>query len=166
MGLIVACKAFWKALCDKKAAQAFLQKQDEKEKKPQLEHKAKAAQSHLQLLSYLQGSSRLLDFFLEEIEEYDDAQIGAAVRQVHRDCKKTLEELITIRPVVEEEEGSQITLPKDYDTGRYRLVGKVTGSGPYTGRIVHRGWRACKTSLPKQADVSSEVITQVEVEVE
>lgn len=39
----------------------------------------------LSLLSALQREARLVDFLKESIAAYDDAQIGAAVRDVHRD---------------------------------------------------------------------------------
>ena len=42
----------------------------------------------LQLLALLQRDGRLVDFLQEEIDAYTDAQIGAAVRDIHRGCRK------------------------------------------------------------------------------
>src|SRR5687768_12100273 len=44
----------------------------------------------LQLLALFQREGRLLDFLAEEIDSYDDAAIGAAVRDIHKGCKKVL----------------------------------------------------------------------------
>ena len=44
----------------------------------------------LHSLSVLQRDGRLLDFFGEDLSLYDDEQIGAAVRSVQEDCKKTI----------------------------------------------------------------------------
>src|SRR5262245_56412530 len=42
----------------------------------------------LQLLAMLQREGRLVDFLSEAIDDYDDATIGAAVRDIHKGCKK------------------------------------------------------------------------------
>src|SRR5689334_6738761 len=44
----------------------------------------------LQLLSLLQREGRLVDFLAEPIDGFSDAQIGAAVRDVHRGLRKAL----------------------------------------------------------------------------
>src|SRR5258708_33455175 len=38
----------------------------------------------LRLLSVLQREGRLVDFLLEDIQAYPDAQVGSAVRYIHR----------------------------------------------------------------------------------
>ena len=161
MGLMLAFKAFLKAFQDPKKAEDFvLGKQP-----PQL-----AAQSgdfsHLRLLSLLQQSGRLVDFLKEDISAFSDAEVGAAARQVHRDCAKLIEELVTVRPVMEEGEGSNIRVPVGYDPATIRLVGQVKGQPPFEGVLVHKGWKAHKRSLPKGVgDQKSEVICPAEVEV-
>lgn len=162
MGLALAFKAFIKALKEPKNTEAFLSG-----KAPKLPKKEKKEDpSHLQLLSLLQQSSRLVDFLQEDIAEYSDAQIGAAVRQVHADSAKTLEELVTIRPVMEEPEGARIHVPKGYDPAKIKIVGSVKGEGPYEGVLVHKGWRAHKKSLPKKLqELQTQVICAAEVEV-
>lgn len=159
MKLILALKAFWKALKKPDEAIVFLEaKKIEAPKKKDL--------AHLRLLALLQQSGRFVDFIQEDITSFSDAQVGAAVRKIHQECKKTLEELVTIRPVVEEKEGSVITIPEGYDPSTIKMTGKVKGSAPYSGRLVHKGWKAHKLSLPKQVgEQLSDVIHPAEVEV-
>src|SRR5690242_9065624 len=54
----------------------------------------------LALLSVLQREARLVDFLKEDIAPYADAQVGAAVRDVHRDAGAALERLFALRPVL------------------------------------------------------------------
>src|SRR5262245_20543926 len=42
----------------------------------------------LALLALLQREGRLVDFLRESLDLHDDAAIGAAVRDIHRGCKK------------------------------------------------------------------------------
>src|SRR4051794_23608866 len=46
----------------------------------------------LHLLALFQREGRLLDFLRESLDRHDDAAIGAAVRAVHRGCKKVLDQ--------------------------------------------------------------------------
>lgn len=123
-------------------------------------------QSHLRLLTSLQLSGRLIDFLKEDISGFDDAQVGAAVRKIHEDCAKSLEELVTIRPVMDENEGAVINVPRGYNPSMIKVVGKVKGEPPFSGIVVHRGWKAHKRSLPKQVgEIAPEVICPAEIEV-
>ncbi len=160
MSLINAFKAFFKALKDPKKAQEFLEDQP-------VVKKDKTDPSHLRLLNLLQDSSRLVDFFKEDISQFNDAQVGAAVRKIHADCNKSLEEYVTIRPIMEEKEGQQVDVPEGYDPTNIKIVGKVKGQPPFKGKLIHKGWRAHKRSLPKQVgDLSTEVIQPAEVEIQ
>ncbi|MDQ3330533.1 MAG: DUF2760 domain-containing protein [Planctomycetota bacterium] len=80
------------------------------------------------LLEALQREARLIDFLKEDVAPYEDAQIGAAVRDIHRDAAKLLERLFAIRPVIEQAEGSAVTLTGS-EAGRVRLVGNVRDFG-------------------------------------
>jgi hypothetical protein len=51
-------------------------------------------------LAALQREARLVDFVQEPIAAYSDAQIGAAVRDVHRGCAEVIERLFSLKPVV------------------------------------------------------------------
>ena len=79
----------------------------------------------------------------------DPAQVGAAARVVHAGCKGVLQEYFRISPVRTEPEGSTVHVPAGYSTDEYRLVGKITGSAPFSGILVHRGWKTNMVKLPQ-----------------
>lgn len=161
MGLMLAFKTFMRALSDPEGAKRFL------EPKEPREAESKGDNAHLRMLGFLQQSGRLLDFLKEDIGNYTDAQVGAAARAVHADCSRCVEELVTVRPLRTEAEGSRIQVAKGYDPSQIKLVGKVKGEPPYQGVLVHQGWRAHKLSLPVSLSQSrGEVLAAAEVEVE
>lgn len=108
-------------------------------------------QSALQLLSLLQHNGRLIDFLQEDITAFSDQEVGAAARLVHQGCRQTLEEYLTIRPVRDETEGARLTLVAGFDASAVRLTGNVVGEAPFTGTLVHRGWRATAVRMPQVA---------------
>jgi hypothetical protein len=111
--------------------------------------KEPSADAALLLLSLLQRDARLIDFTLENLAGYSDAEIGSAARVVHEGCRKVLNEHFTIAPVRDESEGSSITLQEGFDASSIRLTGNVVGTAPYRGQLTHRGWRATSVRLPK-----------------
>ncbi|HRD56075.1 MAG TPA: DUF2760 domain-containing protein [Parachlamydiaceae bacterium] len=163
MSLILAIKTFFKSLKEPEKAKKFLENESKFETETKREESNKA--SHLQLLSLLQDSSRLIDFLKEDITQFSDEQIGAAVRKIHADSAKILEEMVTIRPVREENEGSLIHIEKGYDPSLIKVVGKVAGEPPFSGVLVHKGWKAHKKSLPKKLVEQKEIICPAEVEI-
>lgn len=102
----------------------------------------------VQMLSILQKKGRLIDFLQENISGYDDAQIGAAVRTIHKDCREAITEHMHIEPVMKEDEGSDIVIEEGFDPSVIRLTGNVVGSPPFKGVLRHNGWRASKTDIP------------------
>lgn len=119
----------------------------------------------LQLLGMLQREARLIDFAMENLSSYSDAEIGAAARIVHEGCRKVLNEHFTIEPVRGETEGTPVTLEEGFDAASTRLTGNVIGKAPFRGRLSHRGWRASDVRLPQltsQHDAS--IIAPAEVE--
>ncbi|HVV99998.1 MAG TPA: DUF2760 domain-containing protein [Planctomycetaceae bacterium] len=118
----------------------------------------------LTLLATLQREARFLDFVMETLDGYDDAQVGAVVRDIHRDCGKTLNRLFALRHVVTQEEGTSIEVPADVD--RYRLVGNVTGQAPFRGTLVHAGWEAAHCDVPTWTGnpADARVVAPAEVE--
>lgn len=159
--LINAFKAFFKALGAPEDAQRFLSAKAQQAPKPE-----QSDRSHLRLLALLQQSGRLVDFFQEDISSYSDAQVGAAVRQLHEGCSKSLEEMVTIRPVFEEQEGAQVSIPAGYDPSRIKIVGSVKGEPPFTGELVHAGWQVMRQALPKTVGKQdSDILQPAEVEV-
>jgi hypothetical protein len=120
----------------------------------------------VQLLSLLQKEGRLLDFLQEDIDAYEDAQVGAAVRSIHQQCRQVLHEHVGLAPVLQGEEESQITIEAGFDPSRIRLIGNVTGDPPFTGLLKHHGWQARQVTLPRPAQGhSSAVIFPAEVEI-
>jgi hypothetical protein len=118
------------------------------------------------LLATLQREARFVDFIKEPLDGYSDAQIGAAARDVHRDCAKVLDRLFAIRALNDQEEGSSLEVPAGFDAGRYRLTGNVAGNPPFRGRLVHHGWEAAEVQLPEWSGTqqSARVIAPIEVE--
>jgi len=156
-----AFRAFFKALRNPDKATKFLE-----DAPPKAIEKKVEEQDHLKLLALLQRSGRLVDFLKEDLVPYSDEQVGAVVRKVHEDCGKSLEEVITIRPLYEESEGAEVTIPKGFNPNEVKVVGEVKGEGPYRGRLIHKGWRAHKRALPKQVGESDpDILYAAEVEV-
>jgi hypothetical protein len=123
------------------------------------------AQGALTLLALLQREGRLLDFLQENIDGYQDAQIGAAVRDIHRGCKKALEEHLPVVPILSEAENAQVRVDQGFDPTRIRLVGNVVGEPPFTGTLRHHGWRTAKIVLPQQlGNGDPTVVAPAEVE--
>lgn len=119
----------------------------------------------IQILSILQRKGRLIDFLQEDLTNYDDAQIGAAVRNIHAGCKEAIQEHMTLEPIYGQSEGSQVTVEPGFNANHVRLVGNVTGEPPFSGTLVHRGWRVATIDLPTQTNDKEKVIAPAEVEV-
>jgi hypothetical protein len=102
----------------------------------------------LRVLAVLQRDGRLVDFLQEDIDPYTDAQIGAAVRDIHRGCRKALHDYLTVEPVLGAAEGEPVTVPSDFDPAAIRLSGNVAGSPPFRGVLKHHGWRVKAVHLP------------------
>lgn len=116
---------------------------------PKPAKKAPARSDALNLLAMLQREARLVDFLQEEIAAYSDEQIGAAVRDVHRDSRAAVERAFALKPIREELEGSTIELDGAFDAARYRLTGRVSERPPFRGALAHHGWQATKCVLPE-----------------
>lgn len=121
----------------------------------------------LTLLATLQREARLIDFIKEDLTGYDDAQIGAAVRDIQRDCAVVLERLFALRPLHDQDEGSQVEVAAGFDPGRVQLTGHVSGPPPFRGMLIHQGWQATQCSLPEWTgqDAAARVIAPAQVEV-
>ena len=102
----------------------------------------------LRVLAVLQRDGRLVDFLLEDIDGYTDGQIGAAVRDIHRGCRKALLEYVTVEPVLPGEEGEPVTIGADFDPASIRLLGNVGANPPFRGVLKHHGWRVKDIKLP------------------
>src|SRR3954451_20252837 len=99
-----------------KVPEKVIEKPDEKAaEKP----RASAAQQHregaLALLALLQREGRFVDFVRDSVEGASDADIGAAAREVHRGCRKVLDQHLTIEPVMPGAEEAKVDVPKGFD---------------------------------------------------
>lgn len=115
------------------------------------------------LLSVLQREARLVDLMMEPLEDFQDAQIGAAAREVLRDCRKVIERLFDVQPLAAVDEGESLDLPENPSPAMYRLVGN---SAVKKVVVTHRGWKAAKCELPKWAGSNSEALILAPIEVE
>lgn len=121
---------------------------------------------YLHLIAVLQREGRLMDFLGEDLAAYPDAQIGAAVRTIHENCRQTLKKHLAPEAILEQNEGAPITIEKDFDPNTIKLVGNVTGQPPFNGVVRHRGWRAAKIDPPVlSAQQDPGIIAPAEVEV-
>ena len=121
-----------------------------------------------ELLVLLQREGRLVDFFEQDLDDLDDEDIGGAVRDIHKNCRKALRKHFSIAPVLEGvEEDDEVTIPKGFDPEEVRLVGKVKGNPPFTGTLLHHGWKTKRISLPQVAkEVNANILAAAEVEIE
>jgi hypothetical protein len=133
---------------------------------PKPARKAAARNDAINLLAAMQREARLVDFFKEPIAGYSDAQIGAAVRDVHRDCAALLDRLFGLKPIESAAEGAEIEIREGFDPARIRLVGNVAGQPPFRGRLCHHGWEALRCDLPEWtgSERSMLVVSPAEVE--
>jgi uncharacterized protein DUF2760 len=125
-----------------------------------------AADRAIQLLALLQREGRLVDFLREDLASYADAQIGAAVRDVHAGCRRVLERYVALESILAGREGEAITVGQDQpiDPASLHLVGHVAGQPPFRGRLLHSGWRATRVDLPPLAASGRAIVAPAEIE--
>jgi Domain of unknown function (DUF2760) len=117
-----------------------------------------------EMLALLQRDGRLVDFLMEDIAAYADAQVGAAVREVHTGCRQALLRHVTLTPVIEAQEGGRVTVDVGTDAARVKVIGNVTGHPPFTGVLRHRGWSAARVELPTLPASGRSIVAPAEVE--
>jgi len=118
--------------------------------------KTSAAQHHrdgaLAFLALLQREGRLVDFLREPLDGFSDAEIGAAARDVHRGCRKVLDQHLSLEAVMPGSEEDKVAVPKGFDPAEIRLIGEAKGEPPFRGTLRHHGWRVVDARLPALAD--------------
>jgi hypothetical protein len=120
----------------------------------------------LHLLSVLQREGRLVDFFSEDLNHYEDAQIGGAVRAIHENCKKAMNKSLSLEAVIDRSEGEEIRIEPGFDPDAIKLTGNVTGEPPFKGILRHKGWRSRKLELPAlSGGQDARIIAPAEVEI-
>ncbi|HGS5473706.1 TPA: DUF2760 domain-containing protein [Vibrio parahaemolyticus] len=121
--------------------------------------------SAMQLLSIMQQEARLIDFLKEDLTSFSDEEVGAAARVIHTGGQKVLNDYVTLAHVRNEEEETRIMVEEGFNPQEIRLTGNVTGSAPFHGTLVHKGWKATSMNLPKLAEnYDASVIAPAEVE--
>jgi hypothetical protein len=119
----------------------------------------------VQMLALLQRDGRLIDFLVENISPYPDAQLGAAVRTIHESCRKVLEHYVKLEPILNSEENQPVIVQVGFDPASIKLLGNVTGTLPIRGVLRHKGWRVQEVNLPPLPQSSGRmVIAPAEVE--
>jgi len=119
----------------------------------------------LQLLGLLQKEARFIDFIKEDVSAYGDADIGIAARVVHEGCNKAINEYFTLETVRTDQEGSKVTLAEGFNASEVRLTGNIVGKAPFTGTLIHKGWKVTNIRLPKlTAGHDASIVASAEVE--
>jgi hypothetical protein len=119
----------------------------------------------LALLALLQREGRFVDFVRDAVDNATDAEIGAAAREVHRGCRKVLDQHLSFEPVMPGAEEEKVSVPKGFDPAEVRLIGEAKGEPPFRGTLRHHGWRVVDAKLPVLADgIDRTVIAPAEVE--
>lgn len=177
MSVSVAFKAFFAALFDRQAAQriaaalapqaaipsATVPPTTPAPARPAAPTEPAGRSEALTLLATLQREARLLDLVHESLDAYDDAQIGAASREVLRDCRKSLERMFALAPLAEAEEGESLQLPSPASPAKYRLL----GSGDRSQAVItHRGWQATRCDVPQWNGQRDEKLLLAPIELE
>ena len=134
--------------------------------KPKKEREDLAARRmFLHLFSMLQQEGRLMDFLAEDLNQYEDSQIGTAVRAIHAGCLGIVREYLDPQPVMSQAEGENVVIEDDFDPGAIKLTGKVVGDPPFEGILRHKGWQVGKLKLPTlSGQQNAKIITPAEVE--
>jgi hypothetical protein len=124
------------------------------------------ADGALQILAILQRDSRLVDFLMEDIASYSDDQVGAAVRELHDQCRDSIARYVALQPVIDGVEGTPVKAPSG-DPHVVRFIGNVPAKPPSGGTLRHKGWRAAKVDLPGlTAKEDTTIIAPAEIEIE
>jgi len=122
------------------------------------------ADGAVQILSVLQRDARLVDFLMEDISGYSDEQVGAAVRDVQKQSRETLERYLKLQPVIDGVEGD-FTKTDGLEAAQIKLVGNVPPSGKAPGGVLrHKGWQAQKVDLPSLPP--GNILAPAEIEIE
>lgn len=182
MSIGTAIRAFFAALGDKQTSDAFLKilnrGQAEFEVKPiapktecpsggpgDAPRKEGPARSDaLTLLATLQREARFVDLVQEPLDQFSDAQVGAAARPCLIQCRQTLQRIFDLIPLSEQAEGSPVTVPLNASPLRYQWLGNVKQSS--SGILVHPGWLANRNELGKWTGSSQDanVISPIQVQ--
>jgi hypothetical protein len=185
MGLVAATKAFFKLLFNRELSDSFQQLVDgnlqpgiaqlppekiQSPPKPVLKSVSRPAPNRsdaISLLAALQREARLLDIVNESLDEYSDAQVGSAARDVLRDSGRVIERMFGLEPLTSNADGSPLETPASFDPAEFRLTGNVAGEAPFRGTVAHHGWKATRCEVPQWSgkESASLIVAPVELEI-
>jgi hypothetical protein len=94
----------------------------------------------------LQARGRLIDFLMDDINAYSDAQVGAAARVVHAGCKAALLEHVRISPVRTEGEGATVQVAAGYSPAAPERSPRALGGFNFCCLSHLGGLRLCGTA--------------------
>ena len=180
MGLVVATKAFCKLLFNRELSDSFQELVDgnlqpriakaptEKKSAPAkaIPKPSPTRSDAISLLAALQREARLLDIVNESLDDYSDAQVGSAARDVLRDSGKVIERMFGLQPLTNTADGSPMETPASFDPSEFRLTGNVTGEAPFRGTVAHHGWKATRCEVPQWSGKESVSLVVAPVELE
>jgi hypothetical protein len=119
----------------------------------------------VQMLALLQRDGRFIDFLVENISAYPDAQLGAAARTIHEACRQVLDHYVTLEPIVNSEEDQPVTVQGGFDPATIKLIGNVMPKPPIRGVLRHKGWHVKQVNLPPLPQgIGRMVVAPAEVE--
>ncbi len=98
------------------------------------------------LLATLQREARLVDLIQEPLDQYSDAQVGAAARPCLSQCRSTIARIFELSPLLGQSEGQSVDVPESASPLRYQWVGDAA-AGKRSGTLVHAGWQANRCEL-------------------
>jgi hypothetical protein len=154
-------------------AQAFgYSKREEPKEAAAPAREVRASDGALQMLAILQRDARLVDFLMEDVSGYADDQIGAAVRNLHDQCRESLGHYVKLSPVIDSVEGTFTRLEGAgaiaRDPAAVKLLGNVPADGKVPGGVLrHKGWRAERVELPPLPPKQDPaIVAPAEIEVE
>ncbi|MFO0934929.1 MAG: DUF2760 domain-containing protein [Gemmataceae bacterium] len=114
----------------------------------------------IRFLALLQSEARFFDFLMEDIENFPDAQIGQAVREIHKKAQAAIKQHLVLEQVMPQMEGSTVTVPVGFDPSAIRVLGNVTGAPPFSGSLQHPGWRVREIKLSAPPAGADEFVIQ------
>jgi hypothetical protein len=120
----------------------------------------------IHILAEMQKEGRLIDFLKENLDDYNDEEIGGSVRSIHEGCKKAIDTHIQMEKVLDQEEESTCRINKDYDAKSIKLTGRVSDTYPMKGSLVHPGWKVKEVKLTQKSKSTQNIIAPAEVEIE
>lgn len=164
MRLGLAFRAFFKAMFDPQAAERMALALDE-DLTPALTHQPKTEQPitapkqpkrpaspaqnpAVTLLATLQRDARLIDLIHEDLDQYQDAQVGAAARPCLKQCRQSLDRMLKIEKLFDAVENDSVPVDANASPAQVRWVGEAASQSS-EAKLVHAGWKATATDLPQ-----------------